>query len=127
MREFGPNDPSGNDLRWQARFGSDNLVQSYRVYKHKWNGKPKTAPNLVVDFDVGGCSTGYVSWNGATDVSVWTISEGRVGGPLVQTRKVEFKGFETKFPVSEVCVQVAAVVGGESTKSNLVCGDSITA
>ncbi len=48
MREFGPNDPAGNDLRWSARFGPNELVESYRAYKQEWHAIPTTAPSLVV-------------------------------------------------------------------------------
>lgn len=124
MREFGPDNSSGADLRWSARFGPDNLVQSYRAYKQEWHAKPTTIPSLVVEADSNGCSIGYVSWNGATDVAAWIIFEGLAEDELKQTGRVGYKGFETKFPVSERCVQVAAVVDKVLTKSNALCVNS---
>lgn len=123
MREFGPNDPSGGDLRWSARFGPDEIVQSYRAYKQEWHGYPTTIPSLVAEFDGNGCGTGYVSWNGATDVSAWVVFEGRNEKHLQRTGRIQNKGFETKFAVSGSCVQVAAVVHGRFTRSNAFCSD----
>ena len=123
MREFGPGDPAGTDLRWSARFGPDGFVQSYRAYKQEWHANPSTIPSLVVEYDDGdGCSTGYVSWNGATDVEAWVIFEGRSGDQLEGLRRVGFEGFETMFAVDErLCVQVAAVGFGRLTRSEVVC------
>ena len=119
IREFGPNDPSGGDLRWSGRFGPDNLVQSYRAYKQEWHATPRTIPSLVVDFEGEG-GTGYVSWNGATDVSAWVLSEGPTEHELEEMGRFDYKGFETKFPVSHSYVQVAALVNGKLTRSNIV-------
>ena len=126
MREFGTSDPSGTDLRWSARFGPDNLVQSYRAYKQEWHGRPTTVPSLVVDFghSVNECSIGYVSWNGATDVTAWAIFQGQSADRLTETRRVDYHGFETEFAVSRDCVQVAAIVDGVLTGSNVVCPGS---
>ena len=122
MREYGPNDPSGSDVRWTARFGLNNLVQSYRGFKQEWHGTPTTAPDLVVQTGSDGCATGYVSWNGATDVDAWVVLEGPAADQLVQVSQVEYKGFETEFVVVESCVQVAAVIKGKmSMQSSIVC------
>lgn len=123
MREWGPNHPDGSDLRWSARFAADNVVQSYRGFKHEWHATPTTDPSLVVIASGGsGCSAGYVSWNGATDVEAWVIYEGPDQGHLSKVGQVGFKGFETKFTVGEACVQVATVVyGSEYKRSNIAC------
>ncbi|KAK4691067.1 hypothetical protein P7C71_g5856, partial [Lecanoromycetidae sp. Uapishka_2] len=124
MREFGPSPPNGSDLRWSARFAADNVVQSYRGFKHEWHATPKTDPNLVVVAGSGGtgCSAGYVSWNGATDVEAWVVYEGPDQSHLSRAGRVGFKGFETDFVVGEACVQVIAVVDGKECKrSNIAC------
>ena len=123
MREFGPNEPLGGDLRWSARFGPDNIVQSYRAFKQVWHGYPTTLPSLVVDFDGDGCGTAYASWNGATDVSAWAVFEGPDKDHLSGTGQVGQLGFETKFGVEGPCVQVAATVKGKVTRSDAVCRD----
>ena len=110
MKEFGPNSPSGADVRWTARFGADNLVQSYRGFKAEWHGTPKTRPSLVVERGTEGCGKGYVSWNGATDVEAWVVYEGANATSLEEVGRIGFRGFETEFGVGGQFVQVAAVV-----------------
>lgn len=123
LKEFGPNHPSGNDVRWTARFGADNLVQSYRGYKQQWHATPKTSPSLVVKSGrANDCPTGYVSWNGATDVSHWKIYEGPTRNSLSYVGQVGYRGFETKFTVGQACVQAVAWVSGQvAGKSNVAC------
>ena len=128
LKEFGPSDPSGGDVRWTARFGADNLLQSYRGFKTEWHATPSTVPDLVVveSNSSTGCTAGYVSWNGATDVEAWAVSEGPALDRLSPVGYVGYMGFETAFTVAEACVQVAAVVGRlQVAKSNVVCVDSL--
>lgn len=128
MREYGPA-VDGSHLRWEARFGVNSLVQSYRGFKYDWVGTPTTSPSLVV-LRVGGdgtqaCVTGYVSWNGATEVVGWDVYEGPSGASLQKVGQVGYKGFETAFNVAEVaqCVQVVPLIkdGSEGTRSEVVC------
>lgn len=123
MKEYGSGDPSGSDIRWTARFGLDNLVQSYRGFKTEWQGFPTTSPDFVVKEDSNGCRTGYVSWNGATNVDEWVVFDGSAKDELSQVGRIKYKGFETKFTVADRrCLQVAAVVNGEiSSRSSVVC------
>ena len=122
MKEFGPSGPNSSDVRWTARFGLDNLVQSYRGYKSNWQGFPTSTPDLAVEEGSNGCRVGYVSWNGATNVQAWVVYEGRAEDRLSQVDKVGNKGFETQFLAGQPCVQVAAIVKGEvSTRSSVVC------
>ena len=122
MKEYGPHDPSGSDVRWTARFGLDNLVQSYRGFKTEWDGFPTTRPDLVVEEDGEGCRAGYVSWNGATNVGEWVVYEGPAKDRLSQVGRIEHKGFETQFSVGQPCLQVAPMVNGKlSSRSTIVC------
>ena len=122
IKEFGTTDIIGGRVRWSARFGFDNLVQSYRAYKAEWQGFPSTSPDLAVEEDGNGCHAAYVSWNGATNVEEWVVYEGRVEDRLSQVGSVGYKGFETRFVVGKPCVQVGAVLSGKiSTKSGVVC------
>ena len=125
LKEFGPSDPSGGDIRWTARFGFNNLVQSYRGFKTEWQGFPTTRPDLFVEENGGSCRNGYVSWNGATNVEDWIVYEGGAEDELSRVGRVRYQGFETQFGVDQPCVQVAAVVGGQiSSKSSVVCAFS---
>lgn len=122
LKEFGPSNPNGGDVRWTARFGFNNLVQSYRGFKTEWQGFPTTSPDLVVDEDGDGCRGGYVSWNGATSVEEWVVYQGGAEDKLSQVGRIRYKGFETQFGVNQACVQVAAVVRGKvSARSSVVC------
>lgn len=105
LREYGPA-VDGSDLRWEAQFGTPNLVQSYRGFKQEWHAVPKAwDPSLVLEN-----GKGYVSWNGATDVYAWLIFEGSSKDNLRFAGRVPFRGFETGFNVPTTgCVQVAAV------------------
>lgn len=120
MKEYGPDDPPGSDVRWTARFGADNLVQNYRGFKAEWHGRPTTSPDLVVVAFSNGTAAGYVSWNGATDVEGWEVSEGPSASELSFVGNVGHGGFETEFGVTKEYVQVAAIVGGKQVaKSNV--------
>lgn len=120
MKEYGPNSPSGADVRWTARFGADNLVQSYRGFKAEWHATPKTGPSLAVEKGAGSCGKGYVSWNGATDVEAWVVYEGASATHLEEVGRIGFRGFETEFGVGKEFVQVAAVVRGEIVRKSEV-------
>ena len=122
VKEFTCSGPNGSAVPWTARFGLDNLVQSYRGFKSDWRGFPTTSPDLALGDDGNGCRAAYVSWNGATDVQAWVVFEGRTEGGLSRVGTVGYKGFETQFWVGEPCVQVAAVVDGViSARSGVVC------
>ena len=114
MKEYGPDSASGADVRWTARFGADNLVQSYRGFKAEWHATPTTNPSLMVE--KGGaddCGRGYASWNGATDVKFWLVYEGESAVRLDFVGVVPFRGFETSFGVGREWVRVGAVASGQ--------------
>jgi hypothetical protein len=141
IQEFGPGS-DGTDLRWEGRFGYNFKSQSYRAFKSKWSATPADwDPSLVIEMDAPGCdkqgddhcTRAYVSWNGATDVTAWSIY---VGGhaktkllgklALMVVGKAYRRGFETviDIPVSskKVCLQVGAVQSNvEVRRSNVVC------
>lgn len=108
LKEYGPGKfpNKGGNVRWSARFGADNLVQSYRGYKQVWKGIPATEPDLVVVKGGSGCNTAYVSWNGATEVVAWIVFEGSSQSQLSRVGQVPFKGFETSFGTGAAYVQV---------------------
>lgn len=115
MREYGLA-TDGSDLRWQARFGADNLVDSYRAFKSIWHARPKSSPKLLV-----ANGTAYVSWNGATDVESWEVSEGSSMDSLSVVGYAAYAGFETAFNSTATCVQVGAVGDCERKSSEVVC------
>jgi hypothetical protein len=132
IEEFGPKQSTSSDdtqkghVRWSAAFGSGDLVSSYRVFKQEWHATPATKPSLTVsraaandtlNHCAGRNSTwrGYVSWNGATDVTRWLVyagmSNANANATLKAVGSVRKEGFETEFvvPQGAAFVQVGAV------------------
>ncbi|KAK5128298.1 hypothetical protein LTR85_002965 [Meristemomyces frigidus] len=123
IKEYGPA-TDGSDVRWTGRVGPDNLVQLYRSFKQVWHGTPSTPPSLVVLSGSNGTSEskGYVSWNGATDVTGWNVYEGTSEQSLHLVGQVGFKGFETQFDVAcwAEYVQIGAIVNGAEVRQSRV-------
>ncbi|KIV84583.1 hypothetical protein PV11_00356 [Exophiala sideris] len=84
-------------------------VQSYRIQKYAWVGKPQTEPDVA---HING--TLYLSWNGATEIRYWmiettnTISKEEVDDSSLsndfedgfqEVMRVEKDGFETVIPL----------------------------
>jgi Arylsulfotransferase (ASST) len=64
--------------------------QSYRAFRFPWVAQPTDKPALVVR-----SGAAYASWNGATEVASWQLTEG-----ASRTKTVARTGFETKLDVS---------------------------
>lgn len=141
-REFG----ADGELRWEARYGYHDWVQSFRAFKEVWRATPKDwDPSLVIEAeDDGQRVRAYVSWNGATEVRAWDVFEVSRGGHDDERRRPAGKedeeeevvegryrghtvktGFETTFSLQldeDACLQVAAVQNGvASRRSNIAC------
>lgn len=78
-----------------SRFGTGG-VQSYRVGKFPWVGKPDTLPDIAGNQTSGDI---YISWMGATEIEKWTIeeadSQNATDNEYVAVKTVPKKGFET--------------------------------
>ncbi|KAJ5622047.1 hypothetical protein N7528_005279 [Penicillium herquei] len=126
MKEFGPHNPQGDDVRWSARYNFESGAASYRTYKTSWRATPSSKPDLVVmrsgksssdGLNGIGCGSstirGYVSWNGATDVKYYMVYTGSKKDSMTAAGIVERQGFETEFVIPEhrghTLVQVGAV------------------
>ncbi|KUJ17741.1 uncharacterized protein LY89DRAFT_684698 [Mollisia scopiformis] len=70
-------------------------VQTYKVLKHSWTGRPTTKP-AVKSLD----GAIYMSWNGATEIANWVLQSSSDGGlevkSLVDVEMMPKTGFETK-------------------------------
>ncbi|KAI5456715.1 ASST-domain-containing protein [Mariannaea sp. PMI_226] len=126
IREYGPSGDS-EDIVWEGRYGYDNKAQSYRVFKSEWHGTPTTwMPRLVVE-DKLDRLTGYVSWNGATDVESWNVYTVKRGVRLEPAGWAKKAGFETMIEMppqfnNSMCFVVGAVQKGvEIAQSNMAC------
>ncbi|PSR80927.1 ASST-domain-containing protein [Coniella lustricola] len=119
IKEFGPKDTSDDDLLWSAQFAAPNQGQSYRAYKQEWHATPASKPNLTNTL------RGYVSWNGATDVTSYMVYVWKNDSTIEELGTVARMGFETKFslPADSKAVQIGAIEGTSSTvvrKSDVV-------
>ncbi|OKL62618.1 hypothetical protein UA08_01241 [Talaromyces atroroseus] len=87
------------------KFFDQGHVISYRAFKYPWVGKPTSNPDWVV-LDKKG-NTGYVSWNGATEVKTWILEGSNAAkpehdtGPFVFLSAMPKTGFETTVSIPE--------------------------
>lgn len=121
-REYGPNHGSNSDVLWEARYGEDNLVQNYRMFKQEWKATAtRTTLSVSVEESGDGCYFSHVSWNGATCIKAWDVYEGSERTMLKYVGRVEFKGFETRLIIGGPMVQVVAIMeDGKEYKSEIV-------
>ncbi|MDQ6650303.1 MAG: aryl-sulfate sulfotransferase [Actinomycetota bacterium] len=80
---------------WESRFGDG--AWTYRTLRvDGWHAVPAEAPALVTDRS-GNDVTGYVSWNGATEVAGWVLLAGPAADQLRPVGAVAPRtGFETR-------------------------------
>ena len=95
--------PSGREL-FDASLAAPD--QSYRAFRFPWTGQPTSRPTLRVVSRAGGGQgdrrrVGYVSWNGATQVSGWRLLGGPTARQLSQLSSATKGGFETALPIPE--------------------------
>ncbi|KAL5315697.1 hypothetical protein ACEPPN_016567 [Leptodophora sp. 'Broadleaf-Isolate-01'] len=110
------------------KFFNTGAVQTYKVLKFPWVGRPTTRPKVR---SLGGWV--YVSWNGATEVRVWVLRGlNEDGGELgVEDVRIERTGFETKLKVDcrnwnfvkAVAIDANGTVLGESEVVTVTCED----
>lgn len=74
---------------WGAQFGKGD-VQSYRVFRNEWVGRPKTVPDLAI-----GNNTASMSWNGATEISTWQLHGSNDASANTSLANATKSGFET--------------------------------
>lgn len=129
IQEFGPGD--GSDLRWEGRFGNDDITQSYRVFKAKWEATPKRwAPSLLIE-KPGTSLRGWVSWNGATDIEEWRLYSVERGHMMRPLGKTIWRGFETAFDVPDHLNEITCIMavawrnGREVRQSNTACLEGV--
>lgn len=125
VREYGPaND--GSQLLWQAQFGEEKAVMSYRGFKAEWRGTPKNWDPVALFEDTRGLVQHvYVSWNGATDITGWAVFAGKNEESLAAVGVAKKKAFETVFELAKhKCVRLGAIRDGEIIRmSNVACID----
>lgn len=73
---------------------------SYRVFTYPWTGHPSGPPDVAARRSADG-ATVYVSWNGATQATAWTVLAGKRASSLTRAGTVRKLGFETAIQVRE--------------------------
>jgi Arylsulfotransferase (ASST) len=74
--------------------------QSYRAFTAAWTGRPADKPAAAARVNPAGGSVVYASWNGATEVSTWTVLAGKTAGTLAKVGSQQRGGFETMITVN---------------------------
>jgi hypothetical protein len=74
--------------------------QSYRTFTAAWTGHPTDKPAAAARVNPAGGSVVYASWNGATEVSTWTVLAGTSAGTLAKVGSQARSGFETMITVN---------------------------
>ena len=117
---FGEYDSNGT-LLWSAQYGlGGGVVQGYRILRANWTGYPTTNPNISIQTNSSTSSYDvYVSWNGATEVSSYTLlgvmSPSSSGNSIGNATKT---GFETVISVGQSTAQPYAYLQVAALGSN---------
>lgn len=105
-------------LRMSWRFGPADPnavapgIANYRAFKSFWKGYPTTSPAVKA------CKTGngtdiFVSWNGATEVTSWTVYAGQSEYDMAESISAPKTGFETKISLDAVATMVKVQAKGD--------------
>ncbi|KAL8292589.1 hypothetical protein RQP46_001201 [Phenoliferia psychrophenolica] len=110
--EFDEND----QVFHSAEYGTNlSYMHSYRIYKYPFVGQPTTLPSFAMDPNT--TRVGYVSWNGATQVSTWRVLEAdaisNFTWNLPQASSTRRSGFETTLLLSAKTDYVAVAAYDE--------------
>ncbi|WP_101523079.1 arylsulfotransferase family protein [Nocardioides houyundeii] len=95
---------------------------SYRVYRHRWTGRPDSAPDVAAALDEAGLTV-HASWNGATGVARWRVLGADDPDRLRPLSTGKRTGFETTLtakPVEHVAVAALDARGRELGRSRTV-------
>jgi len=74
--------------------------QSYRAFTASWTGRPTDKPAVAARVNPAGGSVVYASWNGATELSSWTVLAGSTATGLREAGSQRRTGFETTITVN---------------------------
>ena len=137
IKEFDLKPGNGSTVKYTAQFAYNNYTaSSYRSFKSDWHATPCTSIDVLIATSAnatasssastpGSGKTGYVSWNGATDVTTYAIfAQANGSGDYADTGYYfDRKGFETSFevPTELKSIQIVAYAGSsESGRSSAV-------
>jgi hypothetical protein len=98
------------------RFGLESSATTYRAQRSVWKAKPTTRPAVAVRAASGSGVDVHASWNGATDVTSWSILGGASATSFRELVRAPRSGFETVVHVAHppALLAVAAIAGNGS-------------
>jgi hypothetical protein len=70
-------------------------AQVYRAFRFAWSATPAAVPAIALKASSPSSTTVYASWNGATEVTTWTVLAGSGPSTLAPVASVPSSGFET--------------------------------
>lgn len=102
---------SDGELLVDGQFNSE--TRSYRTFLADWSGRPTDKPAMVARSNDGSGFLIYASWNGATEISHWTVLAGSDPASLQPVGSQPWTGFETTIVVNSdgPLFRVAAIDG----------------
>lgn len=107
---YSEHSPDGS-LLYTAQFctGVSQATQSYRVLRYDWTGYPSTTPNVsVVTNSTTSTYDVYVSWNGATEVSFYSLlGAASMNGTTTGLGSANRTDFETVISIPQNTVNTA--------------------
>jgi hypothetical protein len=109
LSEFGPD----NALLFDAQLPTG--YNSYRAYRFKWHGEPRTRPTATAQRTSEGSTLVHLVhavWNGATEVARWEVSESWGDGDRDDRRRVAdapWSGLDTTIAFSEPVESVVVI------------------
>ncbi|KAM5429918.1 hypothetical protein McanMca71_001260 [Microsporum canis] len=100
-------------LVMQIRYGHDLVDASYRVHRVAWTGMPSAKPSVKACRKTDKDIVVFVSWNGATDVKSWKLSEYSDDRKVNEIKNEPWGGFETMIQAQTTSKKVlVSAVGG---------------
>lgn len=81
---------------------TSEAVQTYRIHKNRWVGRPKQPPRVVIEADAM-----FISWNGATEAKTWIVEgrgagSARMDGDYRIVGRFQHEGFEHTVPLRQM-------------------------
>jgi outer membrane protein assembly factor BamB len=109
QRQFFSEDNSSGQQIFDASFEAP--TSSYRAYRFRWSGQPMVKPALSLTTGPHDAIITHESWNGATNVSGWSVLSGSTPTALHRTRRARKYKFEATITIQSTAkyVQVQAL------------------
>jgi hypothetical protein len=109
---------SDGRLRFNLRLPTG--ADSYRAFRFRWEGRPRTRPAAAVRRRDDGRLTVHASWNGATAVTGWRVLAGPRPDALEPVGSAPRAGFETAIDIDTDApyIAVQAMTGDRALRTS---------